>query len=331
MAINKRSSRPTGDQDEDEETHNICHDLFRKLSNNVKDADHEIWQYFNKKKFAIDRGFIEKISNENQRELLSNLLDNESEEQISKLLENASLFDEEFWLKLILATRDKACKPVDRGKTSRVRLQGHKDHEVTLEDLERKLLEDLPDLFQSQLCVPEVITFEQDKNDLVRNLKQQYDEINKSTDKKQRKERIEELKRSHQAQCFQSHVAAEAEAVVQTKIYEAARREKVPMVVLRGIKSAEHIGRHLERFGITLTKLKSLLSPEREKIKEKSDEVEHDVLVLAYHNNTVYVTFVQVEITLNIFTQYLYLIYQVKTSEYSTPWEPNEEDQRISK
>ena len=154
MAINKRSSRPTGDQDEDEETHNICHDLFRKLSNNVKDADHEIWQYFNKKKFAIDIGFIEKISNENQRELLSNLLDNESEEQISKLLENASLFDEEFWLKLILATRDKACKPIDRAKTSRVRLQGQADYEVTLEALEKKLLKDLPDLFQSQHCVP---------------------------------------------------------------------------------------------------------------------------------------------------------------------------------
>ena len=81
---------------------------------------------------------------------------------------------------------------------------------------------------------------------------------------------------------------------MQTKIYEAARREKVPMVVLRGIKTAEHIGRHLERFGITLTPLKSLLSPDKGKSKDKSDEVEHDVLVLAYHNNTVHVTFVQV-------------------------------------
>ena len=83
---------------------------------------------------------------------------------------------------------------------------------------------------------------------------------------------------------------------MQTKIYEAARREKVPMVVLRGIKTAEHIGRHLERFGITLTTLKSLLSPERGKNKEKSDEVEHDVLVLAYYNNTVHVSFIQVNI-----------------------------------
>ena len=103
--------------------------------------------------------------------------------------------------------------------------------------------------------------------------------------------KIPRIERATQAQ---NHVAAEAEAVVQTKIYEAARRENVPMVVLRGIKTAEHIGRHLERFGITLTKLKSLLSPDKEKYKEKSDEVEHDVLVLAYHNNIVHVTFVQV-------------------------------------
>ena len=269
-------------------------DLFRKLSNNVKNEDNEMWQPFNKDKFKIEPAFIEKITDETQREFLSNLLDYEPPEQISKLLEDASLFKEEFWLKLILATRDKACKPVDRGKTSRVRLQGHADHEVTIDDLERKLLQDLPDLFQSQLCVPEVITFEQDKNDLVRKLKQQYDEIYESIDKKQRKERFEELKNSHHAHCLQKHVAAEAEVVVQTKIYEATRREKVPMVVLRGIKTAEHIGRHLERFGITLTKLKELLSPDKGKSKDKSDEVEHDVLVLAYHNNTVHIIFVQV-------------------------------------
>ena len=149
----EKSSRPNGDPDEDGGKHNIYQDLFRKLSNNVKD-DNEIWQHFNKKKFTIERGFIEKITNENQRELLTNLLDYESEEQISKLLENASLFEEEFWKKLILATRDKACKPIDRGKTLRVRLQGQADYEVTLEALEKKLLKDLPDLFQSQHCVP---------------------------------------------------------------------------------------------------------------------------------------------------------------------------------
>ena len=132
--------------------------------------------------------------------------------------------------------------------------------------------------------------------DLVTNLKRQYDRKKQETytRKKSRKEKLEKLKKSHIAECFQKHVAAEAEAVVQTKIYEAARREKVPMVVLRGIKTAEHVGRHLERFGITLTPLKSLLSPDKGKSKDRSDEVEHDVLVLAYQNQTVHITFIQV-------------------------------------
>ena len=72
-----------------------------------------MWQHFNKDQFTIDGGFIEKISDETQREYLTNLLDCESKEQISKLLSNDSLFDDEFWFKLIMATRDKACKPVD--------------------------------------------------------------------------------------------------------------------------------------------------------------------------------------------------------------------------
>ena len=157
------------------------------------------------------------------------------------------------------------------------------------------------DLFLSTLIANRIgLSFLYDKIDLLTNLKRQYERKKQETyiRKKSRKEKMEELKKSYTAKCFQKHVAAEAEAVVQTKIYEAARREKVPMVVLRGIKTAEHIGRHLERFGITLTKLKSLLTPDKEKSKEKSDEVEHDVLVLAYHNNTVHVTFIQVNKTI---------------------------------
>ena len=90
--------------------------------------------------FDCVRTLTENFRIEKQRKFLTNLLDCKSEEKISKLLEDDSLFDEEFWLKLILATRDKACKTVDRGKTARVRLQGHADHEVTIDDLERKLL-----------------------------------------------------------------------------------------------------------------------------------------------------------------------------------------------
>ena len=66
------------------------------------------------------------------------------------------------------------------------------------------------------------------------NLEGKYMFRNESKDKKQKKENIEELKKSHLAQSLQNYVAAEAEAVVQTKIYEAARMEKVPLVVLRG-------------------------------------------------------------------------------------------------
>ena len=63
------------------------------------------------------------------------------------------------------------------------------------------------------------------------------------------------------------------------------------MVVLGGVKTAEHVGSHLEQFGISLTKLKSLLNPSK---SEATIEVEHDVVVLAYHNNKVHITFVQV-------------------------------------
>ncbi len=77
---------------------NIYQDLLRKLTNNVRDEDNEMWQPFNKQKFTIERGFIEKISEETQREFLTNLFHCKSEDQISKLLEKASLFEEEFWL-----------------------------------------------------------------------------------------------------------------------------------------------------------------------------------------------------------------------------------------
>ena len=168
---------------------------------------------------------------------------------------------------MILHTRDKACKPIDRARKSRVRLQGDADHEVCIDDIERRLIEELPDLFISQQCVPEVITFDQDKNYLIRKLKQRYDEISDSDDKKLL------LAKSDLAKCLQRHVAEEAEAAVRTKIYEAARREKVPMVVLGGVKTAEHVGSHLEQFGISLTKLKSLLNPSKSEATLSSSSV----------------------------------------------------------
>ena len=79
-------------------------------------------------------------------------------------------------------------------------------------------------MFQSQYCVPQVITFDQDKDELVRQLKQQYENIADIKEQQKKKGRIEG-KKSYHAQCFKNHVAAEAEPVVQTKIYEAARRE----------------------------------------------------------------------------------------------------------
>ena len=71
----------------------LCRDLFKKLFNNAKDGDNEMWQPFNKDKFKIEAGFIEKISDEIQKEYITNLLNCESEEQISMLL-NDSLFED---------------------------------------------------------------------------------------------------------------------------------------------------------------------------------------------------------------------------------------------
>ena len=277
----------------------LLRDLFWKLHDNVGPEENLMWQPFRKEIFTLDKDFLEKIRNEEQRQNLGKILVVRNQDFLN--LKEIEL-DDNFWLKLILHTRDKACKPIDRARKSRVRLQGDADHEVCIDDIERRLIEELPDLFISQQCVPEVITFDQDKNDLIKKLKQRYDEISDSDDKKL------VLAKSDLAKCLQRHVAEEAEAAVRTKIYEAARREKVPMVVLGGVKTAEHVGSHLEQFGISLTKLKSLLNPSK---SEATIEVEHDVLVLAYHNNKVHITFVQVYSIQYIFHLVILQIYKI--------------------
>ena len=52
------------DQSPSDRKPDIYRELFRKLSNNVKDGDNEMWQPFNKDKFTIEQAFIEKISDE---------------------------------------------------------------------------------------------------------------------------------------------------------------------------------------------------------------------------------------------------------------------------
>ena len=175
--------------------------------------------------------------------------------------------------------------------------------------IERKLIEDLPDLMSSQICVPDHLVndqFEPLNNEQLRQkLKFDYDslvektvkeEVKKIQEKREMKdgelEKIEkqtekqtlaQIKQTNEANILQKRRADESEENVKLAIKKAGEHHGIPLLILQGVKSYHQVATHLKDLGIQPTIIGS-----------KSIEVEHDVMVVAPLQTGLVVTFIQV-------------------------------------
>ena len=83
------------------------------------------------------------------------------------------------------------------------------------------------------------------------------------------------------------------------------------MIVFREVMTYQHIGKHLEKLGVKMSKLSALLNSKK-KVDDAEFEAENDLLVLTFNENKICVTFVE-----------------VKTQEYHKPWVEDKKDQSI--
>ena len=92
------------------------------------------------------------------------------------------------------------------------------------------------------------------------------------------------------AQLLQDIRASEAEVYVQKMALQHDKEAKIPMIAFRGIQTFKDIGKHLEKFGVKLSKLSQLL-------KNSNDaelEAEHDIMLISCNGEKIQVTFIQV-------------------------------------
>ena len=298
-----------------ERQENLWQNIFLLLYEHVgKKDDNPMWKQFqseNLSKQDIKDSFKNKTFNtfQDAKDKFSELSSSaEDSKELVKEMKKESIFDNEIWKRLVFVIRDRKSQPLDNNNTISVEMGGQvKD--MTNGDLERKLIEDLPDLMSSQICVPEHLVndqFEPLNNEQLRQkLKFDYDSLVEKTvkeevkkiqeyremkdgdlkkiEKQAEKQKLAQIKQTNEASILQKRRADESEENVKLAIKKAGEHHGIPLLILQGVKSYHQVATHLKDLGIQPTIIGS-----------KSIEVEHDVMVVAPLQTGLVVTFIQV-------------------------------------
>lgn len=279
--------------------------LFKasKLKNPEDDGNiNKVWSMFQEDNFTIEKSFIDQdIFTMEQKNSFKREFPTDGQfGKLMRALEQNIIFDDDkVWREMFFATRNKNCKSLRPGKL-KVKVAG-REESLGIDELETRMMEDIPDLFNTQVNVPQVPEFSENKEELILKLEQDFEKIQRTYQSEEnKKEKLQALKSSTAATLLAKHHADDAEILVQKAIIEIGQKYDIPMVVLRGVKTYEFIGKYLEPLGLKLSKLKSLFGNSE---KSHEAEAENDVIAFALTEKGVRI-----------------ILIEVKTSELECPW-----------
>ena len=258
--------------------------LFKasKLKNPEDDGNiNKVWSMFQEDNFTIEKSFIDQdIFTMEQKNSFKREFPTDGQfGKLMRALEQNIIFDDDkVWREMFFATRNKNCKSLRPGKL-KVKVAG-REESLGIDELETRMMEDIPDLFNTQVNVPQVPEFSENKEELILKLEQDFEKIQRTYQSEEnKKEKLQALKSSTAATLLAKHHADDAEILVQKAIIEIGQKYDIPMVVLRGVKTYEFIGKYLEPLGLKLSKLKSLFG-NSEKIPRGRSRKRRDCLCI---------------------------------------------------
>ena len=264
-----------------------------------------MWDLFRKGKLDFEEELLSLIP-DGEKEMFKKYL-NELNENERKKLEDEYLSNNDNWMNFFLTVRDRGHKNLDEDEKVDIVCSGVK-RKMKLSGIEDTVIQEYVDIFSSQIAIPEVVIFNENKNDLKKNLKDGYHKTMDQAKLKNSKESFHEIEQrviknindSVKAQLLQDIRASEAEVYVQKMALQHAKEAKIPMVAFRGIQTFKDIGKHLEKFGVKLSKLSQLL-------KNSNDaelEAEHDIMLISCNGEKIQVTFIQVMLKIVEYCKY---------------------------
>ena len=296
--------------------------LFFLLFDNLVPDDElpDMWTHFKKDNLqrSVIMAAIESVKDniqENEREELERVFSEKSDSDAAQLLclmkECAELKDKT-WHRLFTAIRDRVSRPNSSDNKVPI-VEGGRTRLMSLQDIEKKLILEDPDIFTSQTSVPDQMihedlidaqfnttavrdslkkSFENKLSSLkttlaVDNPKWKTSEIEKQAAAQAKKE----TKNSKEAVLLRQRVALMAEQKVQKHIERVMKEYNIPALVLRGVRTYEDIGKFLESFGIKVSPLKAFKHGD---VNWTSTECEHDIVTMALLPTGPHVYFTQV-------------------------------------
>ena len=241
--------------------------MYKKLTKKLLDSqkgnsDHSpIWDVFNEETICSEvlNQALNKIPSKFKNKKLQ---EDDQNTTIASLLKDRTLSDA-FWEQFFFSLRDIGCEKflisgtLDTSKAITVKCAGD-DLDINLEKLDQNVLTDYCNILHGQTAVPEIILFDEDKKVMMEQIKKKYEKSlkRKHVSDPDGKTSLLLMKESPEAKHLHDLQSKEAEFYVQQKLIDLGKAKNICMFVLRGLQTYENVGKHLQTFGIKLSKLR---------------------------------------------------------------------------
>ena len=197
-------------------------ELFKDLRQDESDRDpHPMWDLFKRNKFKINNDLMQSLSLlKSQKDVFENYSE-DHDKLFEELQKDEELFDNNFWMKFLLAVRDQGCQdlPEDHDSPVHVSCSG-KIKQMRWSQIEMDVVKEYGDIFNSQIAIPEFKIDTEDKNILAKSIEEDFK--NKVKDKTEdERERIRnEMKNTPKARRLHDIRAKDAEMKIMDEILQ---------------------------------------------------------------------------------------------------------------
>ena len=197
-------------------------EIFKDLQNSKHSDPHPMWDLFKRDQFKLSDDLVDLLAvTEAQKHKLKELastteeLANDTEQLLEVLDKDENLFDNLFWLNFFLGIRDQGCQEISPSEDVPVPIScSGVIRNMTWSQINTVVTKDYGDILSDQIAIPEIKVEVEDKKELAKSIKMDFENRAKGKSTEEREKIKEGMKTTIKAKHLHEIRARDAEVKI---------------------------------------------------------------------------------------------------------------------
>ena len=196
-------------------------EIFKDLQNSKHSDPHPMWDLFKRDQFKLSDDFVDLLAvTEAQKHKLREVA-NDTEKLLDVLDNDEKLFDNQFWLNFFLGIRDQGCQEISPSEDVPVPIScSGVIRNMTWSQINTVVTKDYGDILSEQIAIPEIKIEVEDKKELDKSIKMDFENRAKGKSTEEREKIKKEMKTTIKAKHLHEIRARDAEFKVMDDILQ---------------------------------------------------------------------------------------------------------------